>query len=104
MAVSSVSAIGEKVTDELPGLDGSMGTLDGYLRLLAGVLLQAMIDTESDDLPTRVESILWLASDEAQFYGELLEVGDVWRFYVNGNRIPASVKRRGASVNGWRVK
>jgi hypothetical protein len=87
------------------GADGSKAVLDGYARLAAAVLIQAALDTQSKDLPTRIESILWLAGPEAQAIGEICGIDDPWKHWALGNfRLPDDAMRGRKEKFGWRIE
>lgn len=79
----------------LPGSDGSAALLDGYKRLMAGVLLQAACDARAKDAALRIEALCWLASDEARQMCDVLELPDLLPAVIAG-KTPAL--RR-----GWRI-
>lgn len=56
--------------------------LDGYKRLMAGVLIQAVIDATYGNWLDKLDAILWLASDEAEQYGELVGVCNPWKKFL----------------------
>lgn len=84
------------------GPTGSVATLDGYARLAAGVLIQAIIDSQSVDYAERIEAITWLASDEAQEYGALVGIRDVFAAWMAGVKIPEKLLR--GNKHGWRIE
>lgn len=79
----------------LPGSDGSAALLDGYKRLLAAILLQAVCDARAKDAALRIESLCWLASDEASAMCDVLNIPDL---------LPAVITGKKPTLRfGWRI-
>lgn len=83
--------------------DGSQALLDGYSRLMAGILIQALIDSQSSDYAERVDAITWLATEEAEYFAEVCGLPGVFKRWCRGVTFP----ERSIGVNGkygWRIK
>ena len=80
----------------LPGGDASDVFLDGYKRLMAGVLLQAVCDAKAKkDAALRIEALCWLASDEASAMCDVLNIPDL---------LPAVITGKKPTLRfGWRI-
>ncbi len=78
-------------------IEASAATLDGYTRLMAAVLLQAVLDARAKrDAALKLEAITWLASEDASKMCEALEVGDLFAAVMTGSKTP-TLRR------GWRI-
>ena len=87
------------------GADGSAATLDPYVRLMAGILIQAMIDIERGDYIDRVDALTWLATSEAEAIGELVGIEHPFKAYITGRTMLPDYARRGRKeAFGWRVE
>lgn len=81
----------------------SRATIDGYARLMAGILLQAALDArQTKDAALRVEAITWLASQEASDMCEVLELPDLFGAIMTGSKTPTL--RRGWRVNSNSIR
>ena len=56
------------------GKDASEIMLDGYLRLGAGVIIQAIKDYQTDDILKQVDALAWFLSD-GPIWLQMLELG-----------------------------
>lgn len=80
----------------LPGRDASPAVLNGYRRLMAGVLLQAVCDARTKkDAALRVDALCWLASDEASAMCDVMDIPDL---------LPAVITGKTPTLRfGWRI-
>lgn len=93
-----------KQGDSTPGADGSLSLVDGYIRLAAGILLQAMVDIQRGDYADRVDAITWLATDEAEAIGELVGIEQPFKAYITGRaKLPYSARCGRKEAFGWRI-
>lgn len=87
------------------GATGSPATIDPYIRLMAGVLIQAAIDAKRGDCVDKVDALTWLASPEAEAMAEILGLQvDLFASVINRTfKLPYDAVRGAENKFGWRM-